>query len=84
MDSTNITKTKEIFELGQKYNVVGIDEAQFFNNDLIKYCKKLASNKTRVIVAGLVSDYKGFPFGPMRPIAPNLFRWWLWQQWLRK
>ena len=68
MDSINITKTKDLFELGKKYDVVGIDEAQFFENDLIKYCKNLANNKTRVIVAGLVSDYRGLPFGPMPDI----------------
>ena len=50
------------------YDVVGIDEAQFFDSHLIKMCKKLANKNTRVIVAGLDSDYRGSPFGPMPDI----------------
>ena len=48
--------------------VVGIDEAQFFDDDLLSVCKVLASNGTRVVVAGLDTDYRGHPFGPM----PNI------------
>ena len=51
--------------MGSEYDVVGIDEAQFFSDDLLTACKDLAKNKTRVIVAGLDTDYRGFPFGPM-------------------
>ncbi|MFM2393019.1 MAG: hypothetical protein RLZZ546_1001 [Bacteroidota bacterium] len=49
-------------------NVVGIDEAQFFDNRLPEICQKLAIRGIRVIVAGLDMDYKGHPFGPI----PNL------------
>ncbi len=49
----------------QGAEVVGIDEAQFFDLELIQVCQKLASRGTRVIVAGLDMDYLGQPFGPM-------------------
>ena len=49
-------------------NVVGIDEAQFFDEQLPDVCQQLALKGIRVIVAGLDMDYKGQPFGPM----PNL------------
>ena len=65
MDSEIIQKTKDIFNIGKNNDVVGIDEAQFFNNSLVFACKSLAKNRTRVIVAGLDTDYKGQPFGPM-------------------
>ena len=48
--------------------VIGIDEAQFFDNGIVKICNDLANEGIRVIVAGLDMDYKGNPFGPM----PNL------------
>jgi thymidine kinase len=46
-------------------NVIGIDEAQFFDNELVFVCEKLAEQGVRVIVAGLDMDYLGKPFGPM-------------------
>ena len=46
-------------------DVVGIDEAQFIDNDLAHVCVKLANKGIRVIVAGLDMDFKGIPFGPM-------------------
>ena len=46
-------------------DVVGIDEAQFFDEGLVNVCNQLAANGIRVIVAGLDMDYKGVPFGPM-------------------
>jgi len=49
-------------------NVVGIDEAQFFDNDLPAVCQKIAIRGCRVIIAGLDMDFRGVPFGPM----PNL------------
>jgi len=58
------TSTK-ILELVEGINVVGIDEAQFFDKDLPKICQQLALKGVRVIVAGLDMDYKGQPFGPM-------------------
>ena len=45
--------------------VVGIDEAQFFDMELVNVCKQLADSGVRVIVAGLDMDFKGQPFGPM-------------------
>lgn len=45
--------------------VIGIDEAQFFDNELVNVCKTLASNGVRVIIAGLDMDFLGNPFGPM-------------------
>lgn len=49
-------------------NVIGIDEAQFFDEDLPAVCQKLAIRGSRVIIAGLDMDFRGVPFGPM----PNL------------
>ena len=45
--------------------VVGIDEAQFFDDEIVKVCNDLANRGVRVIVAGLDMDFKGNPFGPM-------------------
>ena len=45
--------------------VVAIDEVQFFDNEIIDICSKLADSGKRVIVAGLDQDYRGIPFGPM-------------------
>ena len=53
----------EIFK--PEIDVVGIDEAQFFDEGLVNVCNQLAANGIRVIVAGLDMDYKGVPFGPM-------------------
>ena len=49
-------------------DVVGIDEAQFFDEAIVEVCNTLANQGKRVIVAGLDMDYEGKPFGPM----PNL------------
>ncbi len=49
-------------------NVIGIDEAQFFDDDLPAVCQKIAIRGSRVIIAGLDMDFRGVPFGPM----PNL------------
>ena len=68
MDSVIVKKTTDILDLGKKYDVLGIDEAQFFDSELTDVCKKLAKNNNRVIVAGLDNDYRGLPFGPM----PNI------------
>ena len=68
MDSKSVGSSKEILSLAHGTKVVGIDEAQFFDDDLLSVCKVLASNGTRVVVAGLDTDYRGHPFGPM----PNI------------
>ena len=54
--------------MAQGVDVVGIDEAQFFDDQIMEVCEKLALGGTRVIVAGLDMDYQGKPFGQM----PNL------------
>ena len=68
MESEIIQKTKDIFNIGKNNDVVGIDEAQFFDSELLDVCKKLAKNNTRVIIAGLDSDYRGLPFSSMPEI----------------
>ena len=63
-----VTNVKEILNLSSNIDVVGIDEAQFFSEDLVEVCNTLANEGKRVIVAGLDMDFSGKPFGPM----PNL------------
>ena len=64
--STPISAPKEILEkVGPEVQVVGIDEAQFFDDTLVEVCQTLANSGVRVIVAGLDTDYLGQPFGPM-------------------
>ena len=60
-----INNCSEIISLSDHYDVIGIDEAQFFQQALIKCCENLALKGKRVIVAGLDLDYMGRPFGPM-------------------
>lgn len=55
----------DIFEQSLEAQVVGIDEAQFFDVDLVEVCQKLANMGKRVIVAGLDQDYRGLPFEPI-------------------
>jgi thymidine kinase len=54
-----------IHNLQDSTRVVGIDEAQFFNEDIVEICDKLANRGIRVVVSGLDQDYKGQPFGPL-------------------
>jgi len=65
MESILIDDINEILENSKEMDVIGVDEAQFFNNELIPICKKLAKDNKRVVVAGLDTDFKGEPFGPM-------------------
>jgi len=65
MDSTIVTMSSEILKLAGDIEVIGIDEAQFFDNELINVCETLANIGRRVIVAGLDMDFKGKPFGPL-------------------
>jgi len=60
-----VISAKEILENWQGEQIVAVDEAQFFDADIIPICNELASKGARVIVAGLDMDYKGLPFGPM-------------------
>ena len=68
MPSIVIKESRTILEYAQEYEVIGIDEGQFFDNELIPISEKLALLGKRVIIAGLDLDYKGVPFGPI----PNL------------
>ena len=64
--STPVATPKEILDkVGPEVQVVGIDEAQFFDDSLVEVCQTLANRGVRVIVAGLDTDYLGVPFGPM-------------------
>jgi thymidine kinase len=63
--STPIASSKEILELAGDAEVIGIDEAQFFDADIADICDLLAFKGIRVIVAGLDMDFLGKPFGPM-------------------
>mgnify|MGYP000861793885 CR=1 FL=1 len=60
-----VASSKEILALSSGAEVVGIDEAQFFDSDLPEVCRDLANMGIRVIVAGLDLDYTGTPFGCM-------------------
>jgi thymidine kinase len=65
LPSLLVKDAKEILEYSQDAQVIGIDEAQFFSNELIQVCETLANSGKRVIVAGLDQDFKGVPFEPM-------------------
>ena len=66
--STPVPSASNIRILADGCDVVGIDEAQFFDDEIVTVCNDLANRGVRVIVAGLDMDFKGNPFGPM----PNL------------
>lgn len=63
-----VSSPKEILDLSVNYSVIGIDEAQFFDQSIVDVCNVLANKGHRLIIAGLDMDYEGNPFGPM----PNL------------
>ena len=63
--STPLDSSASILLLSSNIDVVGIDEAQFFDMGLVDICNELANRGIRVIIAGLDMDYKGVPFGPM-------------------
>ena len=66
--STPVSTASDILMLADGCDVVGIDEAQFFDDEILRVCNCLANKGVRVIVSGLDMDFKGNPFGPM----PNL------------
>ncbi len=68
IQSTPIENSQTILLMAQDVDVVGIDEVQFFDDQIMNVCETLARRGTRVIVAGLDMDYLGNPFGQM----PNL------------
>ncbi|MCG8827519.1 thymidine kinase [Tenacibaculum dicentrarchi] len=63
--STPVPCSSNILLLANNVDVVGIDEAQFFDSGIVAVCNELANRGVRVIVAGLDMDFKGNPFGPM-------------------
>lgn len=63
--STPVDSAGSILLLASGVDVVGIDEAQFFDDGIVDVCCMLADNGVRVIAAGLDMDFKGMPFGPM-------------------
>lgn len=66
--STPVESSNEILLLGSTCDVVGVDEAQFFDDGIVDVANQLANNGIRVVIAGLDMDFMGRPFGPM----PNL------------
>lgn len=66
--STPVLSASEILLLAGDCDVVGLDEAQFFDDQIVEVCNTLANQGKRVIIAGLDMDFKGLPFGTM----PNL------------
>ena len=63
--STAVENPNEILLLGSNCDVVGIDEAQFFDESIVDIANQLANNGIRVVIAGLDMDFLGRPFGPM-------------------
>lgn len=63
--STPVSSSEKILLLTSDVDVVGIDEAQFFDDNLPNVCNELANQGIRVIIAGLDMDFQGRPFGPM-------------------
>lgn len=63
--STPVNSATQILLLTNEVDVVGIDEVQFFDDEIVDVCNKLAAQGIRVIVAGLDMDYTGKPFGPV-------------------
>ena len=71
IQSTPIDSPGSILLLSSDIDVVGIDEAQFFDMGIVDVCNELANRGVRVIVAGLDMDYKGVPFGPMPALCAS-------------
>jgi len=65
LPSIQIKDINNVMGLSGDAQVIGIDEAQFFSEDIINVCNTLANNGKRVVVAGLDQDYRGIPFEPI-------------------
>ncbi|NDC29331.1 MAG: thymidine kinase [Bacteroidetes bacterium] len=65
ISSTPVSASLNILLMANEADVIGVDEAQFFDDELVYVCEKLAEQGVRVVVAGLDMDYLGKPFGPM-------------------
>ena len=63
--STPVESSNEILLLGSTCDVIGIDEAQFFDEGIVEVANQLSNNGVRVVIAGLAMDSLGLPFGPM-------------------
>src|SRR5574344_1210213 len=63
--STPIKSPSDMLQVPEDVEVVGIDEAQFFGENIVEVCQTLANRGVRVIIAGLDTDFMGKPFGPM-------------------
>ena len=63
--SIPVQNASQILFYAEDFEVVGIDEAQFFSDELVNVCNQLAEKGKRVVVSGLDMDFKGNPFGPM-------------------
>jgi len=65
LPSIQIKDIKDVLKLNEDSQVIGIDEAQFFSDEIVDICNELADKGKRVIVVGLDQDYRGIPFEPM-------------------
>jgi len=65
LPSVQIKDINELIKLSDDAQVIGIDEAQFFSEEIVEICNRLANKGKRVIVAGLDQDYRGIPFEPI-------------------
>jgi len=65
INSSPVQHSSQILLYANEVDVVGVDEAQFFDDELVDVCNKLAESGIRVIVAGLDMDFSGKPFGPI-------------------
>ena len=66
VEAINVVESKEIMEkVEPDTEVIAIDEAQFYDDDIVLICQKLADQGKRVIIAGLDQDFRGEPFGPI-------------------
>ncbi len=65
LPSIKLNNINEIIDLSKEAQVIGIDEAQFFSEEIVTITDRLANEGKRIIIAGLDQDYRGIPFGPM-------------------
>jgi thymidine kinase len=65
LPSIKLNHIDQIIELSREAQVIGIDEAQFFSNEIVSIANRLADEGKRIIIAGLDQDYRGVPFGPI-------------------
>lgn len=63
--ATPIARSSRLLEVPEGTNVIGLDEAQFFDEDVVRHTQELAHRGKRIIIAGLDMDFRGKPFGPM-------------------